>query len=150
MRVGIVQYGLVGAVLGVVLGIGAFTFWYARGYAYLLDDPQACANCHVMQSQYASWHHSSHRAVATCNSCHMPHDLIGKVFTKLHNGFWHSYYFTRGNFPEPIRITPRSAAVVEANCRTCHTATTAAMDGAHAQRDQRACVTCHGSVGHPK
>lgn len=37
---------------GAVVGIGGFTFVYARGGAYLTNDPTACANCHVMREQY--------------------------------------------------------------------------------------------------
>ena len=70
-----------------------------------------------MQEQYDGWEKSSHRAVAVCNDCHTPHDLVGKYITKARNGFWHSFYFTTGGFPEPIRITPRNAAITEHACR---------------------------------
>lgn len=32
--------------VGVTLGVGAFTFHYAEGTAYMSDDPSACLNCH--------------------------------------------------------------------------------------------------------
>jgi hypothetical protein len=38
-----------------VLGLGTYTFTYARGWAYLTDDAGACANCHVMHEQYDGW-----------------------------------------------------------------------------------------------
>jgi cytochrome c nitrite reductase small subunit len=95
---------------GVVVGLGGYTFIYARGYSYLQNDPRACANCHVMNEQLDGWVKSSHRSVATCNDCHTPHDLIGKYATKMRNGFWHSFYFTTGAFQEPIRITPANRA----------------------------------------
>ena len=41
-------------VCGVLGGLGAFTFGYGDGAAYLKDDPQSCANCHVMKPQ-ARW-----------------------------------------------------------------------------------------------
>ena len=50
-----------------------YTFAYARGWAYMTDDPRACANCHVMNEQYDGWIKSSHRSVAVCNDCHVPH-----------------------------------------------------------------------------
>ena len=37
------------ALSGVTLGLGAYTFVYARGYSYFSNDPEACANCHVMR-----------------------------------------------------------------------------------------------------
>ena len=106
--------------LGVALGLGAYTFAYARGWAYMTDDPRACANCHVMNEQYDGWIKSSHRSVAVCNDCHVPHASSRKYATKARNGFWHSYYFTTGTFPEPIRALPASRAIAEANCRRCH------------------------------
>ena len=110
----------VAVLLGAVLGLGAYTFTYARGWAYLTRRRGACANCHVMNEQYDGWIKSSHRSVAVCNDCHVPHDVVRKYATKARNGFWHSYYFTTGTFPEPIRATPRSRAIAEANCRRCH------------------------------
>ncbi len=61
------------ALVGVALGLGLYTFVYAKGYSYLTNDPEACANCHVMNDQYAGWVKSSHRSVAVCNDCHVPH-----------------------------------------------------------------------------
>ena len=99
--------------LGVLLGLGAATFRYAEGFSYFSNDPQACANCHVMQEQFDGWVHSSHRSVAVCNDCHTPPGLLPKYWTKAQNGFWHSFYFTTGDYPDPIRITERNRAVTE-------------------------------------
>src|SRR5687768_13775722 len=108
---------LLGLTLGLLSGVGGYTFIYARGASYLTNDPRACANCHVMQEQYAGWLNSSHRSVAVCNDCHTPDNFAGKYATKALNGFWHSFYFTAGGFPDPIRITPRNARVTEQTCR---------------------------------
>jgi cytochrome c nitrite reductase small subunit len=135
----------VAVLLGCAVGVGAFTFVYARGASYLSNDPEACANCHVMREQLDGWVKSSHRAVAVCNDCHTPDDAIGKYATKASNGFWHSFYFTVGGFPEPIRITPRNRAVTEAACRHCHADVVHAMLAAD---DEVRCLRCHGSVGH--
>ena len=142
---------LVGAVsFGLLVGIGAFTFTFARGASYLTNDPAACANCHVMQEHFDAWNKSSHRAVATCNDCHTPHNLVSKYLTKANNGFWHSFYFTTGNYPDPLRITPRNHDVTELACRKCHAEMTAAIDPAHSAnpRTGTSCTTCHNDVGH--
>jgi len=36
---------------GLVIGLGSYTFIYAKGDSYLTNNPVACTNCHVMQSQ---------------------------------------------------------------------------------------------------
>ena len=102
-----------GVAMGLALGVGAYTFVYAKGASYLTNDPRACVNCHVMQEQYDGWIKSSHRSVATCNDCHAPHNLVGKYSTKAQNGFWHSFYFTFGNYADPIQITERNRKITE-------------------------------------
>ena len=146
-RVGIIA----AATLGLAFGLGAFTFGYAKGGSYLTNDPAACANCHIMGEHFAAWQRASHRAVATCNDCHTPHNLIGKYVTKARNGFWHSFYFTTGRYPDPLRITARNHDITEAACRFCHQEIVAAIDlvQAKAHGDNRlSCVRCHTYVGH--
>ena len=137
-------------IIGVAAGVGGYTFVYARGYSYLTNDPAACANCHVMEDYYKSWLASSHRSVATCNDCHTPHGLVGKYATKASNGFWHSFAFTTGRFPEPLQITARNRRIAQASCHGCHAEVIEAMDTGHAQSASVACVRCHGTVGHPR
>lgn len=133
---------------GAVAGLGGFTFWYARGASYLGHDASACANCHVMQDQYAGWLKSSHRAVAACNDCHTPGPLVAKYAVKMLNGYRHSFAFTSGRFHEPIAITPRDRAIVEQRCRDCHATVVEAID-AHPRAGARlACTRCHSTVGH--
>jgi len=115
-------------ILGLAAGLGAYTFLYAKGASYLTNDPAACANCHVMREHYDAWVKSSHRAVAVCNDCHTPHALLPKYATKASNGFWHSFAFTTGRFPDPLRIKPRSREVTEGACRGCHGDVVAAIE----------------------
>ncbi len=138
------------AVIGVLIGVGAYTFVYAKGYAYLTNDPSACANCHIMRECYEAWTKASHRAVAVCNDCHTPPGLIPKYVTKASNGFWHSFYFTSGRYPDPLRITPRNHEVTELTCRTCHEEMTASIDAGSAGPGDRSisCIRCHATVGH--
>lgn len=141
---------VIAVLVGVVIGLGCYTFLYAKGYSYLTNNPAACANCHVMQAQYDAWIKSSHRAAAVCNDCHTPHNLLGKYAVKLNNGFWHSFYFTRGDYPDTIEITRFDHKVTENACRRCHQNITAAIDGnvVHGKAEGLECTRCHSSVGH--
>jgi cytochrome c nitrite reductase small subunit len=154
MRAGPVV-AVVAVSLGLLLGIGGYTFVYARGYAYLTNDPAACANCHVMRDHFAAWTRSSHANVATCNDCHTPPGTVAKYVTKAQNGFWHSFYFTTGNYPDPLRITLRNQDVTERACRKCHDELTESIEPMPASprsmavHDNRtSCIRCHDRVGH--
>jgi cytochrome c nitrite reductase small subunit len=141
---------VLGIAIGLAVGVGGYTFWYAKGYSYLSNNPASCANCHIMNEQYDGWQKSSHKAVATCNDCHTPHNLVGKYLTKASNGFWHSYYFTADNFHEPIQITEGGRQVTEQACRYCHGDLVSGItisDG-HKANSEISCISCHRSVGH--
>lgn len=142
-----IQLMIVAATMGIAVGVGAYTFIYAKGASYMTDNPAACANCHIMNEQYDGWLKSSHRSVATCNDCHTPSGFIPKYATKASNGFWHSFYFTTGNFHEPIQIKSRNLAVTERACQKCHSEITEAMH-ANVKGETTSCVRCHRSVGH--
>ena len=156
--------------VGVLVGLGGFTFGYAKGASYLSTDPAVCANCHIMQEHFDAWQRSSHRAVAGCADCHMPHDFVGKYAAKASNGFWHSLAFTTGAFPDPLQIKSHNREITERTCRDCHAAIVEAIDpvddrtgrprpGAAASRrpqihdgildtDRQSCIRCHTYVGH--
>jgi cytochrome c nitrite reductase small subunit len=143
-----------GLLAGAALGIASYTFVYARGPSYLRDNPSACANCHVMEEHYAAWLRSSHRDHATCNDCHTSPGTVSKYLDKGSNGVRHSFAFTVGELPLPLRITPANARVTEQACRKCHGEIAAAMDPqthgapAPAGGDEASCVRCHTTVGH--
>ncbi len=138
----------VGAAIGVAAGVGGYTFVYARGASYLTDDPAACANCHVMREQLDGWLKGSHRAAAVCNDCHTPRGLFPKYATKASNGFWHSFAFTSGRFPDPLRIKPGNREIAERACRACHRPIVEAIDARPPAHAPLACVRCHATVGH--
>jgi cytochrome c nitrite reductase small subunit len=164
----------VAVLTGIALGLGVYTFGYAKGASYLTTDPAACANCHVMQEHYDAWLKSSHRHVAGCADCHMPHDFLGKYLEKARNGFLHSLAFTTGRFPDPLQIREVNRAVTERQCRHCHGEITEAIDwgpasGGREREDmnndrsagarpqihdgpvlsaQLSCIRCHTYAGH--
>lgn len=135
---------------GLLLGLGSYTFLYAKGYSYLTDDPRACANCHVMRDHFAAWTRASHRAVAVCNDCHTPSGTLSKYMTKAQNGFWHSFYFTTGRYPDPLQITARNHDITERACRRCHAELAVAIDPVHGAIGEArlTCTRCHNDVGH--
>ncbi len=134
--------------VGLLGGIGAFTFGYGKGASYLSNNPTTCANCHVMQSHYDSWQNSSHRHVAVCNDCHLPHDFVGKWMTKGDNGFFHSLAFTLDNFKEPIQIKPRNRRVTQGACLSCHQEFVHQMLPEKPGGEMLMCIHCHSDVGH--
>lgn len=135
------------AIGGGLLGFGGFTFFYAKGYSYLSDDPAACANCHVMREVYDGWNHGSHKGIATCNDCHTPHDLIPHYAIKAFDGFKHSQAFTLGNIPEPIRIEPLDRSIALQNCLRCHGELTSSMNH-QSTSEPTDCLRCHVGEGH--
>ena len=134
--------------LGMIAGIGAFTFGYGQGLSYLKNDPKGCANCHVMQEHYDSWQNSSHHHVATCNDCHLPHDFVGKWMVKGDNGFFHSLAFTLGNYHDPIQIKPRNRKVTQNACLHCHADVVHQMMPETSKGEVLQCSQCHSDVGH--
>lgn len=140
---------------GFSMGIGLYTFHYAEGTSYFSKDPEACVNCHIMRPQFDSWQKSSHKAVASCVDCHLPHDFVGKYIAKAENGWNHSKAFTLQNFPEPIQITPKNSQILQDNCVDCHAELTHAQRSVAAfaateqqMKGQFQCVHCHADVGH--
>ncbi len=104
-----------------------------------------------MREQYDGWIESSHRAVAVCNDCHAPHDLVGKYATKAVNGFWHSF-----GVHDAAASTSRSeiGAAQPSRSPRARAGTATATSSTRSTRiaprsDERIdCVRCHGSVGH--
>jgi len=134
---------------GACAGVGAYTADYAEATSYLSTDPRACANCHIMESQYDGWQKASHHTVATCVDCHLPPSGLAKWIAKSDNGYRHSKAFTFQDFAEPIRMTPGNVRTLQANCVRCH------ADFVHDQvagsedpRREIRCVHCHRGVGH--
>jgi len=142
-------HGLLVIMFGVLLGVGAFSLKYAEGLSYLSADPEACANCHIMQPQFDSWQKSSHHGVAVCVDCHLPHDFIGKYVAKAGNGYHHSVGFTFQNFHEPIMIKQKNARILQENCIACHEDLAHNMlVGVAGEPEDVQCVHCHRGVGH--
>ncbi|MCX8000311.1 MAG: cytochrome c nitrite reductase small subunit [Leptospiraceae bacterium] len=136
-------------ILPLLVGLGIYTFIYAKGGSYFTNDPSACANCHVMREYYDGWLKSSHHSIAVCNDCHAPKGMIRKYYTKARNGFWHSYAFTLNNFSDNLSIKLNNYKIAQETCINCHLELTESITyfQSHPNSD---CIHCHGAVGHPK
>lgn len=113
---------VVSAVAAFVIAIGVFAYLInvSKAFSYLSNDPKACINCHVMNTQYATWEHSAHKEAAVCNDCHLPNGGIAKYISKARDGFNHATAFTFGTFDQAIVISQDGARRVQANCVECH------------------------------
>ena len=67
------KYGAL-LVFAIAIGVFIYVITISKALSYLSSDPKACINCHVMNTQYATWQHSSHAQRATCVECHLPRD----------------------------------------------------------------------------
>ena len=136
--------------IGALIGLGGFTFYYAEGHSYLSKNPEACVNCHIMNPQYDSWQKASHHTAATCVQCHLPQQgFVKKYMSKAENGFNHSKAFTLQNFHEPIAITAKNSQILQDNCVYCHSQITENLTHGSTQgSDSVSCVHCHRTVGH--
>jgi cytochrome c nitrite reductase small subunit len=143
--------------------LALITFGYlvsaSKALSYLSKDPLACINCHVMNSQYATWQHSSHRRAATCVDCHLPTEsMVDKYMAKARDGWNHSVAFTFNSYEQNIQISDDGANRVQANCIACHAQLTETIvsnrDRYHdfngIPASDRKCWECHREVPHGK
>lgn len=141
--------------IGTIVGLGAFMIYVSKAHSYLSDNPETCVNCHIMAPQYATWSHSSHREVANCNDCHVPHNnVFNKYFFKAKDGMRHATMFTLRLEPQVIFIHEAGQNVVQNNCVRCHdplitnTKLATMMPNRHLEIHDRKCWECHRETPH--
>lgn len=141
--------------LGAFAGLAIYGAYSSRALSYLSDSPETCVNCHIMAPQYATWTHSSHREVATCNDCHVPQDNIFRTYYfKAMDGARHATMFTLRLEPQNIFIHQAGINVVQENCVRCHSTLITdsklltQTDSFHHKFEDRLCWDCHREVPH--
>lgn len=141
--------------LGAVTALGIYMVKVANVASYLTDDPRACINCHVMTTEYITWNHSSHRGVASCNDCHVPHDNIFKQYAfKAKDGLYHATIYTLKAEPQAIVMHEAGQVAVQNNCIRCHfdqvtdAKTISWVDSHLSDRLDRTCWECHRETPH--
>ena len=140
---------------GILVGLFLYLLNISNAVSYLSDEPETCINCHVMNPQYATWNHSSHREVANCNDCHVPHNnVLNKYYFKAKDGLRHASVFTMRGEPQVIYIKEEGKHVVQQNCIRCHSklvtdnAGIVRFDQSKHFREERSCVECHRETPH--
>lgn len=141
--------------ISIIVGLFLFIIYISKAHSYLSDKPETCTNCHIMAPQYATWTHSSHREVATCNDCHVPHNnVFNKYYFKAKDGLRHATLFTLRLEPQVIFIHEAGKKVVHNNCVRCHhqqltdPKLAASVEGHRAHMEERTCWECHREVPH--
>ncbi len=142
-------------ILAIFLGLFFYSIYLSKAGSYLSDNPQTCINCHVMVPQYATWNHGSHRELASCNECHVPHNnVVSTYYFKAKDGLRHATMFTFRLEPQVIQIKDAGIEVVQQNCLRCHeeliiTAEQQVNNKAfHSERETRLCWECHRETPH--
>jgi len=108
-------------ILAIFLGMSFYAIYISKAGSYLSDNPQTCINCHIMVPQFATWNHSSHREIASCNDCHVPHhNIFAHYYFKAKDGLRHATMFMLRKEPQVIFIKEEGKEVVHQNCIRCH------------------------------
>lgn len=141
--------------LAIFIGLSAYSVYLSKATSYLSDNPETCINCHIMVPQFATWNHSSHREIASCNDCHVPHDnILSHYYFKAKDGLRHATIFTLRAEPQVIHIKEAGIGVVQQNCIRCHeqlllTAQQQIQNtDYHSERESRLCWECHRETPH--
>ena len=130
-----------------VLALGVFIF-VTDAPAYAGSEPETCANCHVMDSQYENWYHAPHEKFTKCVDCHLPHEnIVVYYLEKGRQGAKDVYAFTTGNIPVAIRASEKTKGIIQSNCIRCHEETVESVTMG-AQPFDRYCWDCHRAMSH--
>jgi cytochrome c nitrite reductase small subunit len=111
-----------------------------------------------MVPQYATWRHSSHKEVANCVDCHVPHNnIFNQYFFKAKDGFNHAKLFTLRAERQAIIIGSEGEKAVQQNCIRCHEnlldrskIKSKTSNKYIAHNKNRKCWDCHKEVPHGK
>jgi cytochrome c nitrite reductase small subunit len=156
------NFATIAATVAAIVAVGMLVYLVniSRATSYLSDKPEACINCHVMNSQYASWRHSAHFRYAECIDCHLPAgDGLETYIAKATDGLHHAEAFTLNKFGQRMVISETGKKRVQANCIRCHAAVVTNVirnrDRFHDFTNPQAnaavyCWNCHRETPHGK
>lgn len=140
---------------GLLLGTGLWVLHVSKGLSYLSSASIVCANCHVMNTQYATFNHSSHRQRANCVDCHLPHDNpVHYLLIKAKDGLKDTVLFLLRREQNIATATDETRSIILENCIRCHTELVDSVAWGRMGLDpgrpgaERRCWECHKDVPH--
>ena len=155
------NFATIAATVTTIAAVGMLIYLVniSRAMSYLSEEPKVCINCHVMNTQYATWRHSAHFGRAKCIDCHLPagHGLATYI-AKATDGLHHAQAFTFNQFSQRIVMSETGKKRVQANCIRCHAAVASTLisnrdrfhdftNNAQASADTY-CWSCHRDTPH--
>lgn len=124
---------------------GGFLAFGPPGIYAKSETPEFCGSCHVLEMEYEAWFHSGAHRRITCVDCHLPNDTFtSHLVWKTIDGFKDWLAFHTGRISDPIRLSKHGAAVIQDNCRRCHTEMISRIN------EDRQCWDCHRSLSHKR
>jgi cytochrome c nitrite reductase small subunit len=131
-------------VIILVVGGGFLAFGPPGIYAKT-ETPDFCGSCHVLATQYEAWFHAGAHRRINCVDCHLPNDTFARhLLWKTIDGLKDWLAFHTGRISDPIRLSQHGAAVVQDNCRRCHTELISRLN------EDRQCWDCHRNLSHKR
>lgn len=134
------------------LGFLTYLLIYSQSIEYLSSHSTMCAKCHVMESQYSTWNHSSHRQYAKCVDCHLPNNnFLSYYFAKGRDGIKDLSLFMLRKEKNLAQATHHTKDIIQQNCIRCHSNTITLMKD-HidhiGENTKRFCWECHRYIPH--
>lgn len=112
-----------------------------------MDGPDFCGICHSMDIEVDSYLHSSHRDVASCSDCHIPHGVVAGSYYKAYTGT-KDMVFTLIDKTEDIELGNLGKNIVQNNCMECHSEYLTQIGNTMSY--ERYCFDCHTTVRHKR
>ncbi len=155
------------------IGIGWLTLGGSAAIMHYTSSTEFCLSCHSMEiplKEYqGSVHFSNAKGIrAECSDCHIPHDTVGYLYTKIRatKDIYHEFITGKIDTPEKYEMHRQELAEMvweqfrandSATCRTCHNfdamepfaqSRDAAKMHAYGIENNQTCIDCHKGVAH--
>jgi len=133
----------VGVVIGLFLVVA--TALQVPVVARSIGSPVSCATCHLMEPEVLTLSRSAHKDLA-CLDCHSARGFVSRPVEEIKSASRHLYLTLTKSEPDVIHLGRESRAVVQTNCKSCHTEV---VRNIHFDPKQQ-CTDCHRSTPHDR